>query len=198
MIRPLLDAALRLLKLLGVFAACRRLKRPGVLILGYYGISAADEHAYLPGLFMRRAAFLRRLQLVRRWSLRVVEVDTALRALDGAELHEDLIVLTPDDGWSSCRPALLECRQRLGLPVTLDVTTYRVGPLSSVVSGDLHRELSHHPPLTIVPGDSSGTDVTNMAPHRSPVASLSPRASFPRRGDKRGRTPDTAWAPHPA
>jgi RNA polymerase sigma-70 factor (ECF subfamily) len=54
MIRPLLDAALRVLQLLGVFAACRRLKRPGVLILCYHGISAADEHAYLPWLFMRR------------------------------------------------------------------------------------------------------------------------------------------------
>lgn len=121
-----IDLALTALKRLGILGLCRRLKRPGILILCYHGFSRADEHEFAPLLFMRREVFLRRMELLARSGLEVIDLDTALEKLRTGDIRTNYAVVTLDDGWVGCHETLLEMSRRFGFPCTLYVTTYYI------------------------------------------------------------------------
>ena len=120
------DGVLRILKRLGVFAACRALFRRKVRILAYHGISRADEHEFQPWLFMREAVFRRQLDMIVALGLPVLPVSELAEALDGRRALDGGVVITIDDGWYGTFRDAVPALVARGFPATVYVTTYYV------------------------------------------------------------------------
>lgn len=116
----------RLAKALGLFGLTRRWFRKRLLILCYHGFETRDEAAFMPGVFMRRETFARRLEILRRGGFRVLPLDEALERLRAGTLPENSVCLTLDDGFHSVKTVGAPLLGRYGYPSTLYVTTYYV------------------------------------------------------------------------
>jgi len=111
---------------LGVFSLMRESKRRTreLLILCYHGISIEDEHVWAPGLYMSQDAFASRLAALKRGRYVVLPLGEAVRRLYDGTLPPRSVAITFDDGnfdfYSRAWPVL----DRMGVPVTVYLTTY--------------------------------------------------------------------------
>jgi peptidoglycan/xylan/chitin deacetylase (PgdA/CDA1 family) len=82
-----------------LFSLARRRVRGSLLILAYHGLAQADEERWRPKLFMSRATFARRLELIRRWQVPVVRLGDGLDHLKRNAEQPYAIAITFDDGY---------------------------------------------------------------------------------------------------
>lgn len=130
--RPILKElklqVLRLAKGVGLAALvlASQWRRRRLPILCYHGLSLADEHLCLPGVFMPADMFRRRMQLLRDLRIQVLPLGEALERLYAGTLPERGAAITMDDGfygsYALARPILRE----FSFPVTVYMTTYYV------------------------------------------------------------------------
>lgn len=111
------------LKLIGGFAVCRALSTGALRILGYHGISLADEHLFNSYLFMRPELFRDRMQRMVAAGYRVLPLAEAVHVLRAGALPHGAVVLTFDDVWYGVYRHALPVLAELKLPATLYVTT---------------------------------------------------------------------------
>jgi Polysaccharide deacetylase len=121
---PAKNAALYVLKGLGVFWLARRLTRHKLRILCYHGFSVGDQHEFAPILYMRKEVFRRRMRLLRRLKSRVVTLSHGIALLRSNAVHKGEVVITIDDGWKTTMTHGVPVLAEFSLPACLYVTTY--------------------------------------------------------------------------
>ena len=126
MLKPLKRGALRTMKQLGVYRACRdsAWRRRRLLILCYHGISLDDEHRWDPQFYMAPVDFERRLQLLADGGYTVLPLGTALEQLYAGTLAPRSVCLTFDDGLYDFQERAMPLLERYGFPATVYLTTY--------------------------------------------------------------------------
>jgi peptidoglycan/xylan/chitin deacetylase (PgdA/CDA1 family) len=94
-----------------------------VLILCYHGISTLDEHQW-SDLFVTPAFFARRVALLKRLRYSVMDLPSAIDALQAGELPEKSVVITFDDGFADFYQYAVPIATAHGVPLTVYLTTY--------------------------------------------------------------------------
>ena len=117
-------SVLRLFKLLGLFAICRRATSGCLRILCYHGAALADENSFRPGLFMSAAVFKARMKVLSESGYSVMELGEALRRRGQDALPPGATVITIDDGWYGTYRVMGPTLFRYGFPATLYVASY--------------------------------------------------------------------------
>ncbi len=95
-----------------------------LLILGYHGVSQADEHEWDSSLFMPQEMVRARFELVRSRGYTVLPLAEALRRLHNGSLADRSVAITFDDGSADFFSRAYPLLQEFGFPVTLYLTTY--------------------------------------------------------------------------
>jgi len=126
MLKPLKRGALRTMKHLGVYRACRdsAWRRRRLLILCYHGISLDDEHRWDPQFYMSPADFERRLELLAAGGYTVLPLGQALEQLYAGTLAPRSVCLTFDDGLFDFQERAMPLLEKYGFPATVYLTTY--------------------------------------------------------------------------
>ncbi len=124
--KKLSTAALKALRAVGGFtiAADSARRRNSLLILCYHGISLADEHRWLPSLYITPQQFRERLRFLHRSGASVLPLDEALARLRLGSLPPRSVVLTFDDGFVDYFEHALPALQEYNFPCTLYLTTH--------------------------------------------------------------------------
>jgi peptidoglycan/xylan/chitin deacetylase (PgdA/CDA1 family) len=95
-----------------------------LLILGYHGVSQADEHEWDSSLFMPQEMVRSRFELLRHGGYAVLPLAEAIQRLRDGSLPDRSVAITFDDGsadfFSRAHPLI----QEFGFPVTLYLTTF--------------------------------------------------------------------------
>ncbi len=130
--KPVKQAFLYLSRAFGLFRLARRVTRRGLRILCFHGGSVGDEHCFRPGLFMRPETMRRRLESLTRQGYPVLDLASALQALEEDRLPPCAAVLTIDDGFYSTFSQAGELLRQYGLPATVYVTTYYMAKKSPI------------------------------------------------------------------
>lgn len=118
-------AGLTLLRACGAYHAAARLgRRNRLLILGFHGISLADEHEWNPGLYITAAQLRRRMELLRRWEANVLPLDEAVERLQAGSLPPRSTVITFDDGFADFAMLAAPILREFQYPVTVYLTTH--------------------------------------------------------------------------
>lgn len=112
-----------LLKLLGIFALCRRLTRKKLRILGYHGIWFSDGH-FGNRLFMAPDTFEQRMRWLAASGYPVLALGDAIDRKDANNLPDSAVVITIDDAWYGSYRHMLPTLTGLELPATIYATTY--------------------------------------------------------------------------
>jgi peptidoglycan/xylan/chitin deacetylase (PgdA/CDA1 family) len=97
---------------------CRRL-----MILGYHGVSLADEHEWNPTLYISPRTLTRRLDALRRLGCTVLSLPEAVDRLYAENLPQRAVVLTFDDGYYDFKAKALPLLEERRYPATVYVTT---------------------------------------------------------------------------
>ncbi len=120
------QGALRALRSAGLFriAAGSKMRRERLLILCYHGISLRDEERWEELLYISPRLFRQRLETLRRFGARVLELGEALRRLRERSLPPRSVVLTFDDGFYDFHRNALPLLEEFGYPCTLYLTTH--------------------------------------------------------------------------
>lgn len=84
-------------KHLGLFWISRLLTRRAFVIIGWHGVSLADEHLRMPQYFISSDTFRKRLDYLTR-HFTIVSLDEAIRQHATGEIRPNQVVLTFDDG----------------------------------------------------------------------------------------------------
>ena len=103
----------------------RYLPVPGTLSVVTYHHIAEDTpgYKYDPGVAdATPAQFRRQMELVAKYCT-PVGIDEVVRALDGAPLPKNPIMITFDDGYKSCRETALPILQSIGIPAVFFIAT---------------------------------------------------------------------------
>ena len=126
MLKKLKQATLASLKTAGVFGLTdrSRWRRSRLLILGYHGVSLADEHEWDPSLFMSPEDLAGRLRLLKRAGCAVLPLAEAVGRLYAGDLPDKAVALTFDDGTSDFYARAHPLLAEFGFPVTLYLTTF--------------------------------------------------------------------------
>lgn len=95
-------------------------------ILCYHGISVADEHEWLPGLFISPQLFEQRLRALRDGGYNVLPLSEAVQRLARRTLPPKSVVITFDDGFADFRQFALPLLEKYGFPATVYLTTWYV------------------------------------------------------------------------
>ena len=95
-----------------------------LLILGFHGVSLADEHRWDGALYIEPAVLERRLELLRRYDCTVLPLDEAVGRLSRGNLPARSVVLTFDDGFHDFYEQAFPLLRRFGYPATVYLTTY--------------------------------------------------------------------------
>ncbi|MBZ5718744.1 MAG: polysaccharide deacetylase family protein [Acidobacteriia bacterium] len=95
-------------------------------MIGYHGVSLADEHQWRPGLFFSPASFRARMETLKRCDCHVLDLSEALDLLYRGALPERAVVLTFDDGTCDFHTVAWPILKEYGYPATLYLTTYWV------------------------------------------------------------------------
>lgn len=95
-----------------------------LLILGYHGISAADEHLWDGELYMPPALLRERFTMLRDGGYRVLGLGEAIARLNAGTLPPRAVALTFDDGATDFRSVALPLLTEFGFPATVYLTTY--------------------------------------------------------------------------
>lgn len=112
-----------MLKLLGIFALCRRLTRRKLRILGYHGIWFSDGH-FGNRLFMAPGTFEQRMRWLADSGYPVLALGDAIDRKDANNLPDNAVVITIDDAWYGSYRHMLPTLTGLELPATIYATTY--------------------------------------------------------------------------
>ena len=99
-------------------------RRQRLLILCYHGFAMADEYLWNPTLYMRPAALLRRLQMLRDSRCEVLPLAEALEKLYAGALPPRSVAITVDDGTYDFYAAGLPLFRKFRYPVTVYLSTY--------------------------------------------------------------------------
>src|SRR6185437_2846413 len=97
-----------------------------LLVLGYHGVSLADEHEWHPALFLSPDTFRGRLESLKRTRCTILPLQEALDRLYRGDLPERAVALTFDDGTYDFRQIVWPMLKEYGYPATLYWTTYWV------------------------------------------------------------------------
>ena len=112
----------------GALGALMRLRKlstvPAISILTYHHVADEDaSYPFDPGVAdATPAQFRRQLELCARYAT-PIGIDDLIRALDGAPLPKNPLMVTFDAGYRSCHDVALPILQSVGLPATFFVTT---------------------------------------------------------------------------
>jgi hypothetical protein len=119
-------SALRLLKSAGVFRAFEnsRWRSGGVAILCYHGISLEDEHEWDPSLYMSRADFERRLEILKNRRYSVLPLAEAIGRIYARDVPPRSVAITFDDGSYDFYRCAWPVLRSYGFPATVYLTTY--------------------------------------------------------------------------
>lgn len=119
-------ALLGAMKWSGAFARAARSedRRRKLLILCYHGLSIADEHEWLPKLFITPDGFRRRLQVLREMRANVLPLGEAVQRLHAGTLPANSVVITFDDGFYDFLKSGVPLLSDFGMPATLYLTTH--------------------------------------------------------------------------
>jgi peptidoglycan/xylan/chitin deacetylase (PgdA/CDA1 family) len=99
-------------------------RRSRLLILGYHGISQADEHEWDGRLYMPPDQFRARLLLLRQGDYTVLSLDDAVRRLYENRLPPRAVVITFDDGYVDFYRKAYPILREFAFPATVYLTTY--------------------------------------------------------------------------
>lgn len=105
-------------------AARSRWRSERLLILGYHGISVANEHEWDPSLFMCQSTFRRRMQGLRESGASVLPLDEALQRLRAGNLPPMAVSITFDDGFVDFAKLALPILEEFRFPATLYLTSW--------------------------------------------------------------------------
>jgi peptidoglycan/xylan/chitin deacetylase (PgdA/CDA1 family) len=113
----------------GIYSAFGRTswRAQRLLILGYHGISLADEHKWRPGLFLSPDQFDGRMECISKMGCPVLPLDEALTRLANRTLPPLSVVITFDDGFYNFFSSALATLLRFGYPATVYQTTFYSG-----------------------------------------------------------------------
>ncbi len=126
MLKTLKQTTLRSLKTTGVSRIVQnsRWRRERLLILGYHGISLADEHEFNGSLFLSPEVLRSRLQQLRDARCTVLSLDEAVKRLFANDLPDRAVVLTFDDGLADCFLKVYPLIREFDVPATCYLTTF--------------------------------------------------------------------------
>lgn len=134
-IKPIL---LYVARALGAFRISRYLTRRELRILCYHGFSVGNEFLRLPGMFMRRETFARRMAILDRAGLPVISLDEAVDKLKANLIKNSEVVITFDDGWATNLSIAYPILQAHRFPATIYITTEHLGHGTEVFNVVLH------------------------------------------------------------
>lgn len=95
-----------------------------LLILGYHGVSLADEHLWHPGLYLSQEDFHKRMRLLAKGGYNVLPLGKALDLLAANSLPPRAVVITVDDGLYDFYAAAWPILKEFDFPATVYQTTY--------------------------------------------------------------------------
>jgi peptidoglycan/xylan/chitin deacetylase (PgdA/CDA1 family) len=95
-----------------------------LLILGYHGISTADEHQWDPELYVHPDLLRARFETLRRHNCSVLPLAAAVDHLAAGTLPPRSVVITFDDGMYDFYTQAFPIAQEFGFPITVYLTTY--------------------------------------------------------------------------
>jgi peptidoglycan/xylan/chitin deacetylase (PgdA/CDA1 family) len=140
---------LKVIRLLGGFAAAQYLTRRRLRILCYHGFSLGDEYEVLPHVFMRKETFERRMQILNKRQLKVISLQEGLARLEAGKIEQAETVITFDDGWATNLTVGAEILERFNFPATIYVTTEHLGQGTEVFNVAFYYMLCHSPRKTL-------------------------------------------------
>ena len=122
------DSALHGIRLAGGLAAASRSRWRAnrLLILCYHGFALEDEHVWDPALFVTRDHLESRLAFLAARGYTVLPLREGLARLRTGTLPTRAVAITVDDGTYDFHAVAYPVFKRLGVPVTLYVSTYHV------------------------------------------------------------------------
>ena len=132
-------AILQASRLTGLTALGRTLTRHGFNIIGFHGVSLADEHARFPTLFISPESFERRLQFLSR-HYEIVPLQDAVAQHREGRIRPHQVVLTFDDGFYNFLGRAVPILERYHAPATVYVVTSEVesgAPAFNLLAKDL-------------------------------------------------------------
>jgi peptidoglycan/xylan/chitin deacetylase (PgdA/CDA1 family) len=117
---------LRAMKSAGAFSRAARSeeRRAKLLILCYHGLSIADEHLWLPKLFITPEGFRQRLQMLSHMRANVLPLGEAVTHLHAGSLPPSSVVITFDDGFYDFLKFGVPLLKEFKVPSTLYLTTH--------------------------------------------------------------------------
>lgn len=126
--RRIRDSALRLIRLAGgLDAASRsRWRSRRLLILCYHGFAQDDEHRWDPALYVTRDHLESRLRFLAAEGYVILPLAEGLARLHAGTLPARAVAITVDDGTYDFYAVAYPVFKRLGVPITVYVTTYYV------------------------------------------------------------------------
>jgi len=95
-----------------------------LLILGYHGVSTADEHLWDPELYIPPDLLHARFSLLREDGYSVLPLGEAITRLYDGTLPRRTVALTFDDGSADFHSMALPLLQEFGFPATVYLTSY--------------------------------------------------------------------------
>lgn len=123
----------------GLVAIARMLTRHSFNVVGFHGVSLADEHLRFPTLFISPETFERRLRfLTRRY--RIVSLDEAVAQHRRGRIEPRQVVLTFDDGFYNFLAGAVPLLQQYNAPATVYMVTSEVesgAPIFNLLAKDL-------------------------------------------------------------
>ncbi len=99
-------------------------RRRRLLILGYHGVSMADEHLWDPELYIPAELLRARLSLLRDGGYAVLPLGEAITRLYDGSLPPRAVALTFDDGSVDFHAVALPLLEEFGFPATVYLTSY--------------------------------------------------------------------------
>jgi len=119
-------ALLGAMKSVGAFSRAARSeqRRAQLLILCYHGLSTADEHEWLPKLFITPQGFGERLEMLREMRANVLPLGEAIMRLHAGTLPPASVVITFDDGFCDFLKFGVPLLNEFKVPATLYLTTH--------------------------------------------------------------------------
>ena len=124
--RSATSALLGAMKSVGAFSRAARSeqRRARLLILCYHGLSIADEHEWLPKLFLTPEGFRERLETLRSMKANVLPLGEAVEHLHAGTLPPTSVVITFDDGFYDFLKFGVPLLNEFHVPSTLYLTTH--------------------------------------------------------------------------